>query len=47
MHHKKRKVKQSRAGYCGICHPSKNSHNKTADRMKDRRDAFKLEQKAY
>jgi hypothetical protein len=36
MNHKRKRPKQARAG-CMLCKPDKNSHNRTADRMKARR----------
>ena len=45
MKHKRKGPKQSRAG-CMLCKPSKNSHNKTADRMRARRDWKRLEERA-
>lgn len=35
-HHKRKGPKQTRAG-CMLCKPGKNSHNRTADRMRARR----------
>ena len=43
MHHKR--MKQARAG-CMLCKPSKNNHNKTADRMRRRRDWTRLKERA-
>ena len=44
-HHKRKGPKQSRSG-CMLCRPSKNSHNRTADRVKARREAFRHEERA-
>jgi hypothetical protein len=41
MHHKRRRVKQRRAG-CMLCKPGKNSHNRTADRIKGKREALRV-----
>ena len=46
-HHRKKKVKQSRRGACMLCHMDKNSHNRTADRMKEKRISFLIEDRAY
>ena len=40
--HKKRKPKTARAG-CLLCHPNKLNENKTAERMREKRKAFKYE----
>jgi hypothetical protein len=45
MHHKRTRPKQARAG-CMLCKPNKNSHNKTAERMRARRDSIRLEERA-
>jgi len=44
MHHKRKGPKQSRAG-CMLCKPSKNSHNRTAARMRGRREWRRLEER--
>jgi hypothetical protein len=46
MHHKRTRPKQARAG-CMLCKPSKNSHDKTADRMRRRRDWTRREERAW
>jgi hypothetical protein len=46
MNHKRKGPKQSRSG-CMLCKPSKNSHNRTADRMRGKRDWRRLEQRAW
>jgi len=46
MNHKRKGPKQSRSG-CMLCKPSKNSHNRTADRMRGKRDWRRLEQKGW
>jgi len=43
--HKRKGPKQTRAG-CMLCKPSKNSHNKTADRMRSERMWRRIERVA-
>lgn len=42
MNHKRKGPKQSRSG-CMLCKPQKNSHNRTADRMRSKREALRRE----
>jgi hypothetical protein len=42
MHHKRKRPKGRRAG-CLLCKPSKHNSNKTAERMKARRQWRRLE----
>lgn len=46
MNHKYKGPKQSRSG-CMCCKPDKNSHNRTADRMKAKREWKKDLTRAY
>lgn len=46
MNHKRGNPKSARSG-CLLCQSHKLNAHKTAQRMKDRRDAFKVERNAW